>query len=495
MFADFAAGWEAVLNIKLILVLLFSVPLGIVIGVLPGVGAVVGVTVLLPLTFGMEPVHGICMLVAVYCGAFYGGAVSAILINTPGTPAAICTILDGYPMARKGEAHRALTAAVVASFIGGVFSVIILTFCAPLIAKIALKFSFTEYCAIALFGIIMVITSGSKKSFLKGLLMGTFGLFLACIGQDKMGTVDRFTFGILELSRGMPLLPVVVGLFAISQALLLTEKGAKAVQLDEMERRAGLWEMFKEMKKYKATLIRSSLIGTGVGAIPGIGAAISAFVAYSMAKRASKTPEKFGTGHMEGVVASESSNNSTTGGALIPLLTLGIPGDPITAIMLGAFLVHGLIPGPMLFVEAGPFVYAIFATMLLTYFLILAYGYFGTYLFAAILKVREEVLVPSILVISFIGAYAVNSSLFDVGLALIFGVLGYFLTKFQFPLPPILMGLILGPIAEESMRQSLVASSGSWTIFVTKPISALFLLSTSLIILRKMYVLIFSKEA
>ncbi|MBW1942120.1 MAG: tripartite tricarboxylate transporter permease [Deltaproteobacteria bacterium] len=494
MFADFAAGWEAVLNIKLILVLLFSVPLGIVIGVLPGVGAVVGVTVLLPLTFGMEPVHGICMLVAVYCGAFYGGAVSAILINTPGTPAAICTILDGYPMARKGEAHRALTAAVVASFIGGVFSVIILTFCAPLIARIALKFSFTEYCAIALFGIIMVITSGSKQSFLKGLLMGTFGLFLACIGQDKMGTVDRFTFGILELSRGMPLLPVVVGLFAISQALLLTEKGAKAVQLDGMERRAGLWEMFKEMKKYKATLIRSSLIGTGVGAIPGIGAAISAFVAYSMAKRASKTPEKFGTGHMEGVVASESSNNSTTGGALIPLLTLGIPGDPITAIMLGAFLVHGLIPGPMLFVEAGPFVYAIFATMLLTYFLILAYGYFGTYLFAAILKVREEVLVPSILVISFIGAYAVNSSLFDVGLALIFGVLGYFLTKFQFPLPPILMGLILGPIAEESMRQSLVASSGSWTIFVTKPISALFLMATALIILRKIYVLIFSKE-
>ena len=494
MFADFAAGWGAVLNIKLILVLLFSVPLGIVIGVLPGVGAVVGVTVLLPLTFGMDPVHGICMLVAVYCGAFYGGAVSAILINTPGTPAAICTILDGYPMARKGEAHRALTAAVVASFIGGVFSVLILTFCAPLIARIALKFSYTEYFAIALFGIIMVITSSSKKSFLKGLLMGTFGLFLACIGQDKMGTVDRFTFGILELSRGMPLLPVVVGLFAISQALLLTEKGAKAVRLDKMEHKTGLWEMFKEMRKYKATLIRSSLIGTGVGAIPGIGAAISAFVAYSMAKRASKTPEKFGTGHIEGVIASESSNNSTTGGALIPLLTLGIPGDPITAIMLGAFLVHGLIPGPMLFVEAGPFVYAIFATMLLTYFLILAYGYLGSYPFAAILKLREEVLVPIILVISFIGAYSVNSSLFDVGLALAFGVLGYFFSKFQFPLPPILMGLILGPIAEESMRQSLVVSDGSWTIFVTKPISAMFLLATALIILRKMYVLKFSKE-
>ncbi|MBW2204417.1 MAG: tripartite tricarboxylate transporter permease, partial [Deltaproteobacteria bacterium] len=192
MFADLIAGWSALLDIKLILILLFSVPLGIVVGVLPGVGAMVGVTVLLPLTFGMDPSTGICMLVAVYCGAFYGGAVSAILINTPGTPAAICTILDGYPMARKGEAHRALTAAVVASFIGGVFSVIVLTFCAPLIAKVALKFSYTEYFSVAIFGIIMVITSSSRKSFLKGLIMGTFGLFLSTVGQDKMGTVGRF---------------------------------------------------------------------------------------------------------------------------------------------------------------------------------------------------------------------------------------------------------------------------------------------------------------
>lgn len=490
MFVDLVAGWETVLNIKLILIILFSVPLGITVGVLPGIGATVGVTVLLPLTFGMDPVLGICMLIAVYCGAFYGGAVSAILINTPGTPAAICTILDGYPMARKGQAHRALTASVVASFIGGVFSVIVLTFCAPLIAKVALKFSYTEYFAIALFGIIMVITSSSRKSFLKGLVMGTFGLFLAGVGQDKMGTVERFTFGILDLSRGIPLLPVLVGLFAISQALLLTEQGARKVELEKMEQKEGLWNVFKLMGKFKMTLLKSSLIGTGVGAIPGTGAAISSFVAYSEAKRASKCPEKFGTGYIEGVIASESSNNSVTGGALIPLLTLGIPGDPITAVMLGAFLVHGLIPGPMLFVESGPFVYAIFATMLVTYFLVLAYGYFGAYLFAAILKLREAILVPIILVISFIGAYAVNSSLFDVGLALIFGVVGYFFTKFEFPLPPIVMGLILGPIAEEGLRQSLMVSDGSWTIFMTKPISAVFLLVTVLIMAHKAYVLL-----
>lgn len=494
MFENLLAGWQIALSPQLLLILLFSVPLGIIVGVLPGVGAVVGVTVLLPLTFGMDASSGICMLVAVYCGAFYGGAVSAILINTPGTPAAICTTLDGYPMARKGEAHKALTAAVVASFLGGLISVIALTFAAPFIATVALKFSYTEYFAIAIFGIIMVITSGSRKSFLKGLIMGTLGLILATVGQDKMGTVERFTFGILDLSRGLPLLPVVVGLFAVSQALFLTEQGAKAVQLGKMEQKTGLWEMFRIMMQHKMTLLKSSGIGTGVGAIPGTGAAIASFVAYSEAKRASKHPETFGEGDIDGVIASESSNNAVTGGALIPLLSLGIPGDPITAIMMGAFLVNGLIPGPMLFIEAGPMVYAIFATMLVAYFMVLAFGYFGARPFAAILKVKESVLVPIILVISFIGAYAVNSSLFDVGLALVFGILGYLLNKFNFPLAPILMGIILGPIAEEGLRQSLMVSNGSWSILVTQPISATFLGVTLLIVLRKAYVLVFKKD-
>lgn len=492
MLEGLITGWTAVLNIELILILMVSVILGIVVGVLPGLGAMVGITVLLPLTFTMDPSFGISMLVAVYCGAFYGGAVSAILINTPGTPAAICTILDGYPMARKGEAHRAISAAVVASFIGGVISVIILTFCAPLIAKIALRFSYTEYFSLAIFGITMVVTSSSRGSFLKGLIMGTFGLILATIGQDKLGTAERFTFGTLQLSRGLPLLPVLVGLFAISQALFLTEGENKAVKFQTMGKKAGLWEMFKEMGKYKATLLKSSLIGTGVGAIPGTGSAISTFVAYSEAKRASKTPEKFGTGYIEGVIASESSNNSVTGGALIPVLALGIPGDPITAIMLGAFLVHGLIPGPMLFVQAKSFVNTIFATMMVTYIFLLFFGYYGARIFAAVLKVREAILVPSILVISFLGAYAINSSLFDVGIAFVFGVVGYLLTKFKFPLAPIVMGMVLGPIAEEGLRQSLMVSNGSWSILITQPISAVFLLLTAFIVLRKVYVLLFS---
>jgi len=488
------AGLDAALQLKVMGMLLVSVPLGIMVGVLPGVGAMVGVTVLLPLTFSMDPVLGISMLVAVYCGAFYGGAVSAVLINTPGTPAAICTIFDGFPMAQKGEAQKAITVAVVASFIGGLFSVIILSFSAPLIARVALEFSYAEYFAIAVFGIVMVITSSSRKSFLKGLIMGTFGLALSCFGQDKMGTVERFTFGIHDLTKGLPLLAVLVGLFAISQALSLAEQGVKKVRLEKMEGRVGLWHVFRIMGRFKMTLLKSSLIGTGVGAIPGTGAAIASFVSYTEARRASKTPEKFGTGYVEGVIASESSNNAVTGGALIPLLTLGIPGDPITAVMLGGFLVHGLIPGPTLFVDSAPFVYAIFFTMLVTYFMVLAYGYFGAYLFASVLKVREAILIPVILVICFVGSYAENSSLFDVGLAVVFGVVGYFLTKFDFPLPPIVMGLILGPIAEEGLRQSLIVSDGSWFIFVRKPIAALFLAVTAVILIRKAYTLMFKKE-
>jgi len=397
-------------------------------------------------------------------------------------------------MAQKGEAQKAITVSVVASFIGGLFSVIILSFSAPLIARVALEFSYAEYFAIAVFGIVMVITSSSRKSFLKGLIMGTFGLALSCFGQDKMGTVERFTFGIHDLTKGLPLLAVLVGLFAISQALSLAEQGVKKVRLEKMEGRVGLWHVFRIMGRFKMTLLKSSLIGTGVGAIPGTGAAIASFVSYTEARRASKTPEKFGTGYVEGVIASESSNNAVTGGALIPLLTLGIPGDPITAVMLGGFLVHGLIPGPTLFVDSAPFVYAIFFTMLVTYFMVLAYGYFGAYLFASVLKVREAILIPVILVICFVGSYAENSSLFDVGLAVVFGVVGYFLTKFDFPLPPIVMGLILGPIAEEGLRQSLIVSDGSWFIFVRKPIAALFLAVTAVILIRKAYTLMFKKE-
>jgi putative tricarboxylic transport membrane protein len=494
MLAHLASALTSLLDIHILLVVMIGVPLGIVVGVLPGIGATVGVTVLLPLTFGMEPIVGISMLVAVYCGAFYGGAIPAILINTPGTPAAICTILDGFPMAKNGEGARALCLAVVSSFLGGIISVVVLTFTAPMIADAALKFSYTEYFSIAVFGIVMVIASSSRKSFLKGFIMGTFGLILACVGQDEMGSVERYTFGVLELTRGIPLLPVLVGLFAISQALILAEMAEKKISVADMEKKQGLWDSFKSVLGFKRTLLRSSVIGTTVGAIPGTGAAIASFVSYSMAKRASKNSDKFGTGYPEGVVASESANNAVTGGALIPLLTLGIPGDPITAIMLGAFLVHGLIPGPNLFIQSAELVYGIFVVMGFIYFVMLFMGYYGSRLFAAVANIREPILVPIILMICFVGAYALNSSLFDVGLSAVFGVLGYILLKLDFPLAPIVMGLILGPIAEEGLRQSLIVSGGSWLIFFQHPISAAFLAITALVVARRAYSLLFTAK-
>jgi putative tricarboxylic transport membrane protein len=468
-------------------VVIVSVPLGIIIGVLPGIGATMGVTVLLPLTFGMSPIFGITMLLGVYCGAAYGGAIPAVLINTPGTPSAICTILDGYPMATRGEAETALSTSVWASFAGGIISVALLSFLAPMLAEVAMKFSYTEYFAISFFGIIMVVFTVSRGEFLKGLIMAAFGLFLSTVGQDNMSPIQRFTFGILKLSRGLPLLPILVGIFAISQALVLTQGKIKAVEL-KMAGKGSRWLIgLRVLAANKMTLIKSSLIGTMVGAIPGTGGAVASFVAYSEAKRASKTPEKFGTGHAEGVVASESANNGVTGGALIPLLTLGIPGDAVTAVMLGAFVAQGLFPGPALFIQHSDIVYSIFLAMGLIYIFLLVYGVFAARLFAAVLKLQESILVPVILVICFVGAYSVNSSLLDVGIAIIFGVIGYILTKLRFPLPPIILGLILGPIAEEGLRQSLIRSDGSWAILVTSPISAVFLCLTMLVVIRQLY--------
>jgi putative tricarboxylic transport membrane protein len=489
MLEPFANAIRLLLDPIFLFIILFSVPLGIIVGVLPGIGATVGVTVLLPLTFGMAPIMGITMLLAVYCGAFYGGAISAILINTPGTPAAICTILDGYPMAIKGEGEVALSTSVWASFVGGMISVVLLSFTAPLLAEVALKFSYTEYFAISFFGLIMVVFTTGRGEFLKGFMMAILGLFLSTIGQDKMSIIQRFTFGILELTRGLQLLPILVGLFAISQALILTEMQIKRLDM-KMFGKSRRWLIgLRSLSAAKNTLIKSSIIGTIVGAIPGTGAAVASFVAYTEAKRSSKTPEKFGTGEVEGIVASESANNGVTGGALIPLLTLGIPGDPITAVMLGAFLVHGLFPGPALFIQHTDFVYAIFVAMGVIYVFMLFYGVFAARLFAMVLKLHESILAPAILVICFVGAYAMNSSLFDVGIATIFGVVGYILTKFRFPLPPIILGLILGPIAEEGLRQSLIKSDGCWAIFFTKPISAIFLGLAGLVIFHHIYTL------
>jgi len=446
-----------------------GVTMGIVIGALPGLSATMGVALLLPITFGMDPGVGLPMLVALYCGAMYGGSISAILIHTPGTPAAAATCLDGYPMAQKGEAGKAIGFSLVASFCGGIFSAFALLFIAPALSKVSLLFGPAEYFTLAILGLTLIATL-AQGDWIKGLISGTLGLFLATVGLDIVTAQSRFTFGQVELLGGIPLVVTLIGLFSISQALLLIEKKVKNnVEAKKVSGR--ILPKLNELKKVWFTILRSSIIGTWVGMIPGTGGDLACWVGYNEAKRTSKTPELFGTGIPEGVVATEAANNAVTGGALIPLLTLGIPGSSTTAVLLGGFLVHGLRPGPKFMTEYGDLSFTIIMSLFVVNIFMLILGIFFGKMGVYITKVREDLLAPVIITLSVIGTYAINNSVFDVGLMFIFGLLGYIMVKCKFPTAPMVLGLILGPIAETGLQQSLLISSGSWLIFVTKPVS------------------------
>lgn len=446
-----------------------GVTMGIVIGALPGLSATMGVALLLPITFGMDPGVGLPMLVALYCGAMYGGSISAILINTPGTPAAAATCLDGYPMAQRGEAGKAIGFSLTASFCGGIFSAFALLFIAPALSRVSLLFGPAEYFTLAILGLTLIATL-AQGDWIKGLMSGTLGLFLATVGLDIVTAQSRFTFGQVELLGGIPLVVVLIGLFSISQALLLIEKKVKNdVEAKKVSGR--ILPKLRELKEVWVTILRSSIIGTLVGMIPGTGGDLATWVGYNEAKRSSKNSELFGTGIPEGVVASEAANNAVTGGALIPLLTLGIPGSSVTAVLLGGFLVHGLRPGPKFMTEYGDLSFTIIISLFVVNIFLLILGIFFGKMGVYITKVREDFLAPVIITLSVIGSYAINNSVFDVGLMFIFGLLGYIMVKCKFPTAPMVLGLVLGPIAETGLQQSLIISSGSWLIFVTKPVS------------------------
>lgn len=446
-----------------------GVTMGIVIGALPGLSATMGVALLLPITFGMDPGVGLPMLVALYCGAMYGGSISAILINTPGTPAAAATCLDGYPMAQRGEAGKAIGFSLTASFCGGIFSAFALLFIAPALSRVSLLFGPAEYFTLAILGLTLIATL-AQGDWIKGLMSGTLGLFLATVGLDIVTAQSRFTFGQVELLGGIPLVVVLIGLFSISQALLLIEKKVKNdVEAKKVSGR--ILPKLRELKEVWVTILRSSIIGTFVGMIPGTGGDLATWVGYNEAKRSSKNSELFGTGIPEGVVASEAANNAVTGGALIPLLTLGIPGSSVTAVLLGGFLVHGLRPGPKFMTEYGDLSFTIIISLFVVNIFLLILGIFFGKMGVYITKVREDFLAPVIITLSVIGSYAINNSVFDVGLMFVFGLLGYIMVKCKFPTAPMVLGLVLGPIAETGLQQSLLISSGSWLIFVTKPVS------------------------
>jgi putative tricarboxylic transport membrane protein len=462
-------GFDTLAHDPVVLLLaLLGVALGIIIGVLPGLTATMGVAILLPFTFGMDPLSGILMISGVFFGGIYGGSITAILLKIPGTPAAAATAMDGYALTQKGQAGIALGTATISSCIGGTLSVFMLIFLAPLLAGLALEFSAAETFALAIFGL-SIITSVSGDSLIKGLIAGFAGLLLSTVGLDPMEAFPRFTGGFTELFN-VPFVPVMIGLFAASEGFKsLGQEQTRHELKVVIGRIIPPWVEFRGMI---TTILRSSGLGVIVGIIPGAGADIASFVAYNEAKRFSKNPENFGKGELKAVAACESGANSCTGGDILPMMTLGIPGDAVTAIMLGALTMQGLQPGPLLFKEHAPLVFTLFAGMLFCYVSLLVVGLSSLRLMGKVLEMPRSVLSPLILALSVVGAYAINNSMFDVGIMFLVGVVGFFMQRWDFPPSPVVLALIMGPMAESNFRRALSLSGGSFDFLYTRPITA-----------------------
>lgn len=448
---------------------------GTIIGALPGLTATMGVALLIPLTFGMDPILGLNMLIGIFIGGIYGGCISSILVKTPGTPASAATVLDGYPLAQKGQAMKALGMATMASGIGGLFSCVVLAFMAPMLASVALKFGPAEYFSLATFG--LAIIASLSSDILKGVLVGCFGMLLSTIGSDPIGGVLRFTFGATGFADGVAFIPALIGLFAISEVLTqiehIFEKSETSIKL------SGSIPSMKELLSCWKSLLRGSIIGTFVGIVPGTGSGTASWISYSEAKRNSKHPERFGTGELEGVAATESANNAVCGGALVPLLALGIPGDSVTAVLVGGLMIQGLAPGPMLFAERPDVVIGIFTGSFVANIFMIIIGLAGVGVFAQVLKIPKRTLMMAIVMFCVLGSYAINMNVTDLYTMLIFGVVGYFLQKYNFSLAAVCIALILGPMAEENLRLAYIANRGDLTVFLTRPISALFVFLTA----------------
>jgi len=459
------------LNSKLFIILFLGTLFGLILGVLPGLGPTTGGALILPFTITLDPLSAIVLLTAIYCAGTYGGAITAILINTPGTPAAAATCLDGYPLAQRGEAGRALGMATFGSAFGGLFSVIVLVFFAPILANIAYEFGQPEYFALAIFGLTMLASIG-EGSPTKNLIAGAFGILLSTVGKDVMASIDRFTFGVNELTEGIGFIPVVVGMFAMSELLVqsnLTNQiferiAIKAVKLPTKE----------DFKYCFKTILRSSGIGSFIGVLPAEGGTVASLIGYSEARRWSKKPEEFGKGAIDGIAGAETANNAATGGAMVPTLALGIPGSATTAVILTGLIIHGLRPGPDLFKEQPEFLYGIFGAMFFANILFFIFGFFGAKLFARITLIPNRLLWPMILTLSVCGTYSLNQSFTDVFLMLGFGVIGFVMRKFGFSVVPVIIGLILGQLVELTLRQSLVIFDGDWMMFFTRPIVVTF---------------------
>lgn len=486
MWDTLATGFAMFADWTNVLAIFIGVAIGVVIGAIPGMTGTMGVALALPFTFTMPPITGILLLVGLYKGAMYGGSISAILIKTPGTPAAACTVLDGYPLASQGRAGQALNMALYASCIADLLSNLSLIFFAGVIAQLALRFGPAEYFALICFSL-TIIAGVSGKSLLRGLISAGFGLGLATVGLDLVYGSSRFAFGSANLMGGLSFIPVLIGLFALPEIINeYTKRQDAPAKVAAVGDSRLPWSTFRKSLK---TILRGSFIGVALGAIPGIGGAPAAFLSYSEARRNSPRREHFGEGELEGVAAAESGNNGVAGATLIPLLALGVPGDVITAVILGAFMIHGLTPGPVMFQENLPLIYAIFCGIMLSSVFMFIVGKIAIRGFSRVAMVPNRMLFPCVLVLCFYGAYAINSSLFDVLVMVVMGYLGYFMLRFDLPAAPFLIAFILGPMFENNLRRALLLSDGSVAIFFATPICWFFIALTvlSLVLIARGY--------
>ena len=449
--------------------MLVGITLGVLIGVLPGLGGANGVAILLPLTFSMNPTSAIIMLSCIYWGALFGGAITSILFNIPGEPWSVATTFDGYPMAQQGRAAQALTAAFTSSFVGAIFAVLLITFLAPLLAKFALKFGPAEFFAVQLLTFCSFVGM-SKEPPAKTIAAMMLGFALAAVGLDAVTGTLRMTFEVPELLKGFDFLIAVIGLFGIGEILLTMEEGLSFKGKSAKINFKVVWQTWAELIKHWKLFLRSMLVGCWMGITPG-GATPASFMSYGMARRMSKDPDSFGKGRIEGVVAPETAAHAAGTSALLPMLTLGIPGSPTAAVLLGGLLIWGLQPGPMLFVEQKDFVWGLIASMYIGNIVGLIVVLTTVPWWAAILRIPFSIIGPVIIVICAIGAYTVHSSMFDVVLMLVFGVLGYLFKKLRYPMAPLVLALVLGDMAEASFRQSMLISQGSLGIFWSNPLA------------------------
>lgn len=475
-------GFQTLMGWKPILIIVAGVIVGIMVGAMPGLSPSTGVALLVPFSYTMSPALAIILLVSIYISSNYGGSITAVLINTPGTPAAAATAIDGYPLTLKGKAGKGLGISLIASTIGGIFGTAILIVFAVPLARLAIGFHPADYFALAIFGLTTVGSLGGGN-IAKAMVAVMVGLLINTIGIDPISGVSRFTFGVDALYDGFSLIPALIGLFALSVVFTAFEKGKLSKRM--IEKVGGSFPTIAESWKVRMTIVRSSVLGTVIGIFPGAGATIASFISYNIAQRTSKKPEEFGKGALDGVAASEAANSSSVGGALIPLLALGIPGSATDAVLIGALQLHDITPGPLLFETNPEIVYGIFAALIVANAIMLFIGLFGVRFFAKVVEVPPAVLYPMILAISLIGSFAVRSSFFDVGSCFAFGIIGWLFKRYGYPVAPVVLGIVLGSLLEENFRRAVMM--GGPTVFFTEPLSAVMLTIAALLFIWPMY--------